>query len=48
MKDMKEGFAFCPECSYLLIWGDAITEDTQDCYCVSCGKKYIATFKQKG
>ena len=44
---MKEGFAFCPECSHLLFWGDDITENTQDCYCLSCGKKFIATFDKK-
>jgi hypothetical protein len=44
---MKDGFAFCPECSHLLFWGDAIGDNTQDCYCLSCGKKYIATFEKK-
>lgn len=45
--DRISGYAFCPDCSHLLIWGDAIGIDTQDCRCLCCGKKYIAKFKEK-
>jgi len=34
----------CPKCKSVLLWGDNITKDTQDCFCVACGSKYIARF----
>lgn len=41
----KEKYASCPKCNHILIFGDNITKNTQDCYCINCGVKYIAIFK---
>jgi len=38
---------WCPNCGSMLFWGDDIKKNSQDCYCLNCGKKYIATFNMK-
>jgi len=36
----------CLVCGNLLLWGDDIRENSQDCYCMFCNKKYVAIFEK--